>query len=160
VGSYYGLTFQTAVDRPQEPLTMYRVDPHNGAAPRRAVEVLLNGGLIVFPIDEGYLIGCNALSAPAVAHLRQVTGAAYDALLWFAASPEQAAKLGAAPRPMRHPVALALMEAAGVPLAAAPARPDDGPAPSAQHVVFVVGDAVDLVLNAGPARPAPAAAGR
>lgn len=159
MSGYYGLTFQTAVDRAPRPVTMYRVDPTNGTAPRRAVEVLRGGGLVVLPTDRGYVVACNALHAPAVARLRALTGAAYDALLWFAANPQQAARLAVAPAPLRHPVALALMEAAGVPLAAAPARPGGGPAPSAQHVVFVVGDAVDLVLDAGPVVPAPAAAG-
>ncbi|MDR7422904.1 MAG: Sua5/YciO/YrdC/YwlC family protein [Armatimonadota bacterium] len=150
MSGYYGLTFQTAVDREPRPVTMYRVDPTNGTAPRRAVEVLRGGGLVVLPTDRGYVVACNALHAPAVARLRALTGVAYDALLWFAATPEQAAQLAVAPQPLHHPVALALMEAAGVPLAAAPARAGGRPAPSAQHVVFVVGDAVDLVLDAGP----------
>ncbi|MDR7519659.1 MAG: hypothetical protein QN123_08835, partial [Armatimonadota bacterium] len=55
--NYYGLTFQSAVDRPQEPIVILRVDPHDDAVPRRAVEVLRAGGLIVFPADDGYLVG-------------------------------------------------------------------------------------------------------
>ncbi|MDR7550061.1 MAG: Sua5/YciO/YrdC/YwlC family protein [Armatimonadota bacterium] len=155
--NYYGLTFQSAVDRPQEPIVILRVDPHDDAVPRRAVEVLRAGGLIVFPADDGYLVGCSALDPEAVQRLCEVTGAGREDLAYFAGSPEHAARLGAPTRPLHHPVPLALMRATGLPLAATPCRPDAAPVPSAQHAVFILGDAADLVLDAGPIRqPAPA----
>ncbi len=50
-----------------------------------------------------------------------------------------------------HPVALALIRAAGRPLAAPSANRSGRPSPTtAQHVMADVGDAVDLVLDAGP----------
>jgi L-threonylcarbamoyladenylate synthase len=52
-----------------------------------------------------------------------------------------------------HPVALALLRAAGVPVAAPSANRSGRPSPtSAQHVLDDLGDAVDLVVDAGPCR--------
>lgn len=158
--SYYRLTFETGVDRQQAPVVMIRADSDGGQAPRRAVEVLRAGGLIVFPTEEGYLVGCSALDSAAVRRLCQVTGADEDRLVHLAGSPEQAARLGAAPRPLRHPVPLALMRAAGLPIAATACPAGASPAPTAQHVVFVLGDAADLVLDAGPIQGGPATPGR
>lgn len=152
--AYYQLTFQPAVRRTPQPLTMYRVQPEDGAAPRRAVEVLREGGLLVFPTDEGYVVGCAATHREAVARLCALTGADPSTLWRFAASEDQEAAAGGPVRPVRHPVPLALMQAAGVPLAAAPPRPRTPPPRSAQHVVFILGDTVDLVLDAGPVAPA------
>lgn len=50
-----------------------------------------------------------------------------------------------------HPVALALIEAAGVPLAAPSANRSNAVSPTtAEHVVKSLGDRVDLVLDGGP----------
>jgi L-threonylcarbamoyladenylate synthase len=157
---YYGLTFQTGVDRALEPVAILQVNPDDGSAPRRAVETLRAGGLIVFPTEEGYLVGCNALDARAVGRLCQVTGATADSLVRLAATPEQELWLGGPARRPQHPVPLALMQAAGVPMVATTVPPGGRPLPSAQHVVFVLGDAVDLVLNAGRIHPHPAIDGR
>lgn len=158
--SYYGLTFETGVDRAPEPVAIVPVDPDDGSAPRRAVEMLRAGGLIVFPTEEGYLVGCNALDARAVGRLCQVTGATADSLVYLAATPEHDAWLSGPARRPQHPVPLALMRAAGVPMVATTVPPGGRPLPSAQHAVFALGDAVDLVLNAGRINPRPATDGR
>jgi L-threonylcarbamoyladenylate synthase len=50
-----------------------------------------------------------------------------------------------------HPVALALLEAAGLPIAAPSANPFAGLSPTtAEHVRRGLGEAVDLILDAGP----------
>jgi tRNA A37 threonylcarbamoyladenosine synthetase subunit TsaC/SUA5/YrdC len=125
------------------------------------VKALRNGALIVFPTENGYLVGCSATDAEALRRLRQVTGASEDQLLRFAATPEQANRLTGPVRPLRHPVPLRLMEAADLPMAASTAPPERALWPTAQHAVFAVGDAVDLVLDAGRISPngqAPASA--
>jgi len=158
--SYYGLTFKTGVDRAPEPVAILQVDPDDGPAPRRAVEALRAGGLIVFPTEDGYLVGCNALDVRAVGRLCQTTGATVDSLVRLAATPEQETWLNGPARRPQHPVPLALMRAAGVPMVAATVPPGGRPLPSAQHVVFALGDAVDLVLDAGRITGQPATAGR
>lgn len=158
--NYYGLTFETAVDRQQKPVPIIRVDPGDDATPRRAVEVLHAGGLIVFPTDAGYLVGCAAGDASAVARLCEVTGATRDQLRRFSGTPEPVGASDPSTQPLRHPVPLGLMQAANLSMVATAVPPGAPPAPSAQHVVFMVGDAVDLVLNAGPVRRPAAAGGR
>jgi L-threonylcarbamoyladenylate synthase len=158
--SYYGLTFEIGVDRPQRPISIISVNPEDGAVPRMAVQTLREGGLIVFPTDEGYLVGCNALDPRAVARLCEVTGAAADDLIRFAATPSQQRQLSGEARTPSHPVPLALMQATGVPLVATAVPPGGPPAPSAQHVIFILGDAVDVVLNAGAVHRDAASSGR
>ncbi|MDR7482723.1 MAG: hypothetical protein QN183_04035 [Armatimonadota bacterium] len=155
---YYQLTFQPAVTRQPNPVPIIRVDPAEGAAPRRAVDVLRAGGLLVFPAEDGYYVGCAASDAAAVDRLRQVTGAAPDQIVRFVASEQDAAGAGGLARAPAHPVARALLRDAGVALAAATAPAGGRPAPTAQQVVFVVGDEVDLVLDAGRVGALPAAA--
>jgi L-threonylcarbamoyladenylate synthase len=150
--NYYGLTFEPGIDRQQRPVSIISVNPEDGAAPRMAVQALREGGLIVFPADEGYLVGCNALDPRAVGRLCDVTGATRDHLIRFAGTPEQERWLSGPARTPAHPVPLALMRAAGLPLVATAVPPGAAPAPTAQHVVFILGDAVDVVLNAGAVR--------
>lgn len=158
--SYYGLTFEIGVDRPQQPITIISVNPEDGAAPRMAVQALREGRLIVFPADDGYLLGCSALDPRAVGRLCEVTGATQEHLLRFAGGPDQERWLSGPARALAHPVPLALMRAAGLPIVATAVPPGAPPAPTAQHVIFILGDAVDLVLNAGPVRREPVTRGR
>ncbi len=158
--SYYQLTFETAVRRQPKAVTIVRVGLDEVQPPRKAVEVLRSGGVIVFPTEEGYVVGCDALDPTAVQRLCQVTGAASDNLVQFAASREQAGRLTGLARPLSHPVPLALMRAADRPMAATAVPPGGSPAPTAQHVVFILGDAMDLVLDAGPIRRQLVAGGR
>ncbi len=158
--SYYQLTFETAVRRQPKPVTIIRVSPDEPQPPRKAVEALRSGGVIAFPTEEGYVVGCDALDSTAVQHLCEVTGAASEHLVRFAASREQAGRLTGLARPLSHPVPLALMRAADLPIAATAVPPGASPAPTAQHVVFILGDAVDLVLDAGHVRRQPVAGGR
>jgi tRNA A37 threonylcarbamoyladenosine synthetase subunit TsaC/SUA5/YrdC len=150
--SYYSLTFETAVDRQQEPVPMLAVSPDDAPAPRRAVEILRAGGLIVFPTEDGYLAGCSALDARAIGRLCRITGAAAAQLMRFAVTAEQERRLNGPVRPLTHPVPTALMRAADLPVVATAVPPGAPPAPTAQHIVFILGDGVDLVLNAGRTR--------
>lgn len=142
--SYYHLSFETGVDHESRPVSIIRVDPGEAAAPRKALEVLHASGLVVLPTDDGYVVGCLANDSAAVARLRQVTGAAADALTTLSD---------------HHPVARALVKGAGAALLVAPCRPGARPAPTAQQVVFQLGDRVDLVLDAGAIRRQPVPAG-
>lgn len=155
--SYYQLTFQPGVTRQPRHVPIIRVEPGEEAAPRRAVDVVRAGGLIVFPAEDGYYVGCAASDAAAVERLRQVTGAAPDGLVFFVDTPAGTSPPGAARVP-GHPVARALVRDAGGALAAATAPAGRRPVPTAQQVVFVVGDGVDLVLDAGRVAALPAAA--
>jgi tRNA A37 threonylcarbamoyladenosine synthetase subunit TsaC/SUA5/YrdC len=148
------------VDRQPGPVPIIPVAADEETAPRRAVEVFREGGLIVFPTEDGYLVGCTALDARAVSRLCQVTGATRDDLIRFAASAHQEGWLSGPARPLRHPVPMDLMRAADLPLVATTVPPGSRPAPSVQHVVFALGDQVDLVLDAGPLRQQPVLTGR
>jgi tRNA A37 threonylcarbamoyladenosine synthetase subunit TsaC/SUA5/YrdC len=158
--TYYGLTFEIGIDRQQEPVTILRVDLDDAPVPRRAIEVLRAGGLIVFPTEEGYLVGCNALDARAVRRLSEATGAEAEHLMRFAVTREQERWLSGPTQPVTHKVPAGLMRAANLPMVATAVPPGAAPAPSAQHIIFILGDAVDLVLNAGRSRPQPVPAGR
>lgn len=149
--SYYSLSFDASVRHRPEPVPIIRVDPADGVAPRRAVDVLRAGGLLVFPTAAGYMVGCSALDQVATGRLCAATGASPDALQRFATSREQADRVAGPAQISRDPVPLALMRDADTPIAATPCRPGAPPAPTAQHVVFVLGDRLDLVLDAGPA---------
>jgi tRNA A37 threonylcarbamoyladenosine synthetase subunit TsaC/SUA5/YrdC len=158
--SYYGLTFEIGVDRQQKPITIISVNPEDGAAPRMAVQALRAGRLIVFPTEEGYLLGCNAIDPRAIGRLCEVTGATQERLLRFAGGPDQERWLSGPTEVSTHPVPLALMRAAGLPLVATAVPPGATPAPTIQHVIFILGDAVDLALNAGAVRREPVTPGR
>lgn len=159
--SYYSLSFDAVVHRQPQRVSMIRVDPGDGAAPRKAVEALRAGGLLAFPTGKGYLVGCSALDPEAVRRLCEVTGAAPDGLVRFAASREQADRLDASGDRLGGPVCishdsvpLALMRGADTLIAATTSAPGAPPAPTAQHVVFVLGDRLDLILDAGARHPA------
>ncbi len=159
--SYYSLSFDASVHHHPEPVSIIRVDPGDGAAPRKAVEALRAGGLLAFPTGEGYLVGCSALDPEAVRRLCKVTGATSYGLLRLAASRAQADRLGGSGGEVRistDPVPLALMHDTDTPIAATPSRPGASPAPTAQHVVFVLGDRLDLILDAGAMTRQPAMA--
>jgi tRNA A37 threonylcarbamoyladenosine synthetase subunit TsaC/SUA5/YrdC len=148
--TYYGLTFQSAVQRREQPLVILRVDAGDGQPPRRAVEALRAGALLVVPVDGGYVVGCAGADAHAVARLCDLLGLKREQLMRFSEpSDPTGAKVGK-PTPVYHPVTIGLMRAAGLSIVATPVPPGADPAPTAQHVVFQLGDAVDLVLDAGP----------
>jgi len=162
--SYYHLSFETGLTREPKPVSIIRVDPTGPEAPRRALEVLRAGGLVVFPTEDGYLVGCSAADPVALRRLREVTGAAADGLITLVAQRQQTVGAPSAGRVPQHPVALALVRGADAPLAATPSVPGEPPVPTAQQVVFRLGDKVDLVLDAGAmnrhsAAPAAAAGG-
>ncbi len=158
--SYYSLSFSTATEHTPMPVRIIRVNPDDHAAPRKAVEALQAGGILIFPIAEGYIVGCSATDETARRRLCEVTGVAQRDLRCLAASREQAARLSMPVSISVDPIPLALMRAADLALAVTTCRPGQAPAPTAQHVVFILGDSIDLVLDAGAARPLMAAAVR
>lgn len=147
--SYYHLSFETGLIHEPKPVSIIRIAPDEAAAPRKALEALRAGGLIVFPVEDGYVVGCSAADPVAVRRLCEVTGTAAERLTTLVGTREQADRASGAVRWPRHPVALALARDSGAPLAATSCVPGAPAAPTAQQVVFVLGDTVDLVLDAG-----------
>jgi tRNA A37 threonylcarbamoyladenosine synthetase subunit TsaC/SUA5/YrdC len=153
--TYYGLTFETAVQRRERPLVILRVSPEEGQPPRRAVEALRDGGLLVIPTDAGYVLGCAGSDVRAVGRLCDLVGARREQLMRFSEPSDQTGVKIGKPTPLYHPATVGLMRAAGLSIVGTPVPPDADPAPTAQHVVFKLGDAVDVVLDAGPVAPPP-----
>ncbi len=63
--TYYHLSFEPAVRRTLRPLQIIRVT-EDREAPRRAVRLIREGGLVAYPTDTLYGVGCNAHDAAAV----------------------------------------------------------------------------------------------
>ncbi|MGH2454598.1 MAG: L-threonylcarbamoyladenylate synthase [bacterium] len=70
-GTYYHLSFQPAVRRSLRPLQIMRVT-EDTEAPLRAVRVLREGGLVAYPTDTVYGIGCSAFNDAAVLRVYEV----------------------------------------------------------------------------------------
>jgi tRNA A37 threonylcarbamoyladenosine synthetase subunit TsaC/SUA5/YrdC len=158
--TYYGLTFETAVRRQERPLAIVRVDPGEDGVPKRAVDTLRRGGLLVIPVDDGYVVGCAGTDAGAVSRLCELTGARRDQLMRLSEASDHVGAAVGTPATLTHPVPRALMRAAATSMVATAVPPGGAPAATAQHIIFKLGDAVDLVLDAGPARRlAPAVGG-
>lgn len=64
--SYYRLTFSNLREFAPGRIPLLRVDPDESKAPRRAVEALRRGEVIVFPTDTIYGLGCRIDDARAV----------------------------------------------------------------------------------------------
>jgi len=71
--SYYGLTFYNR-EVPQRPMPIIRVDRAEEQAPRRALEMLRDGAVIVFPTDTVYGVGCRIDRAAAVRRIFELKG--------------------------------------------------------------------------------------
>ncbi len=71
--SYYGLTFANR-EVPQRPMPIIRVDPSETHAPRRAVDMLRAGAVVVFPTDTVYGLGCRIDDADAVRRIFGLKG--------------------------------------------------------------------------------------
>jgi len=63
--SYYDLSFQPAVHPALRPLPIIRVT-EDQEAPRRAVRLIQEGGLLAYPTDTVYGVGCDAYDNAAV----------------------------------------------------------------------------------------------
>jgi L-threonylcarbamoyladenylate synthase len=170
-----------------------RIDPDriDHDAIERAGAILRDGGLVAFPTETVYGLGCNALDERAVQRLFEAKGRPSDDPLivhvarhWpltrivaesAAPAVERIARLHwpgpltiVAPRASAiapavtagldtvgvrcpaHPVAAALIEAAGVPVAAPSANRFGYISPtSAEHVLDGLGDRCDLVIDGG-----------
>lgn len=159
---------------------------------RRAADILRAGGLVVFPTETVYGLGCDASNPkgvakvfeakgrprfnPLIAHIRDIPEAERHAHLHSKAhilarafwpgpltlvatrrADSTVAELACAGlatialRAPAHPVARALLEAFGGPIAAPSANLSGHvSATTAQHAIDDLGDAVDLVLDGGP----------
>lgn len=71
--SYYGLTFYNR-EVPQRPMPIIRVDRAEAQAPRRAVDMLREGAVVVFPTDTVYGVGCRIDHAAAVRRIFELKG--------------------------------------------------------------------------------------
>jgi len=93
--SYYSLTFANVGARTPRPLPIIRVEPGERRAPRRALEVLRAGGVIVYPTDTVYGVGCRIDHEAAVARVFALKGrAATEALPVLLADPAQLDEYG------------------------------------------------------------------
>lgn len=73
--SYYSRTF-SSTGEPPRPIPIIRVEPTERRAPRRALEVLRAGGVIVFPTDTVYGLGCRIDHEAAVERIFTLKGRA------------------------------------------------------------------------------------
>lgn len=160
-------------------------------AVRLAAEVIRSGGLVAFPTETVYGLGCNALNPDAVARVFEVKQRpSFDPLIVHiearssldhlvqTISPSEHRLMDALwPGPLTlvlgkcenvpglvttglptvairmpaHPVAQALIRAAGVPIAAPSANPFGYVSPTtAEHVRQALGNQIDLILDGGP----------
>ncbi len=159
-------------------------------AVRLAAEIIRSGGLVAFPTETVYGLGCNALNPDAVARVFEVKQRpSFDPLIVHiearssldhlvqTISPSEHRLMDALwPGPLTlvlrkcenvpdlvtaglptvairmpaHPVAQALIRAAGVPIAAPSANPFGYVSPTtAEHVRQGLGDRIDLILDGG-----------
>lgn len=87
--SYYALTFHNR-PVPLRPMPMLRVSAADTRAPRRAVEMLREGAVIVFPTDTVYGLGCRIDAPEAVRRVFALKGrGASDPLPVLLADPAQ-----------------------------------------------------------------------
>ena len=158
---------------------------------RLAAEIIRAGGLVAFPTETVYGLGCDALNPEAVARVFEAKQrprfdplivhiadqAALDALVLHVSLSDHTLMDAFWPGPLTlvlpkrpvvpdlvtaglptvavrmpsHPVALALIRKAGVPIAAPSANPFGYVSPTcAQHVLDGLGERVDLILDGGP----------
>lgn len=71
--SYYGLTFRNQ-NVPQRPMPILRVSPTDTRPPRRAVDMLREGAVIVFPTDTVYGLSCRIDDPAAVRRIFELKG--------------------------------------------------------------------------------------
>jgi len=72
--SYYGLTFANVGEMTPRALPIIRAEPQERRAPRRALEVLRRGGVIVYPTDTVYGVGCRIDDEAAVRRIYALKG--------------------------------------------------------------------------------------
>ncbi|HXF81352.1 MAG TPA: L-threonylcarbamoyladenylate synthase [bacterium] len=95
--SYYQLSFSAGRDLDLRRLPIIRVEPGERRAPRRAVDVLRAGGVVVFPTDTVYGVGCRIDDEAAVRRIFALKGRALtDPLPVLLADPLQLDEYGTA----------------------------------------------------------------
>lgn len=98
--SYYGLSFASTRGLDPRRLPIIRVDPGERRAPRRVLEVLRAGGVIAFPTDTVYGVGCRIDSEAAVRRIYALKDRALtEALPVLLADPAQLDEYGTAVTP-------------------------------------------------------------
>jgi len=76
VMSYYSLTFANLGELTPRPIPIIRVEPGERRAPRRALETLRNGRILVYPTDTVYGVGCRIDNEAAVRRIYELKGRA------------------------------------------------------------------------------------
>ena len=95
--SYFQLTFANVGELQPRPLPIIRIDPGERRAPRRALEVLRRGGVVVYPTDTVYGVGCRIDDDASVRRIYALKGrAATDPLPVLIADPTQLDEYGTA----------------------------------------------------------------
>lgn len=74
--AYYQLTFANRGELDHRPIPIIRVEPNERRAPRRALEVLRRGGVLVYPTDTVYGVGCRIDQEAAVRRIYALKGRA------------------------------------------------------------------------------------
>ena len=74
--SYYQLTFANLGELDHRPIPIIRVEPNERRAPRRALEVLRRGGVVAYPTDTVYGVGCRIDQEAAVLRIYALKGRA------------------------------------------------------------------------------------
>jgi len=72
VMSYYSLTFANLGELTPRPIPIIRVEPGERRAPRRALETLRNGMVLVYPTDTVYGVGCRIDNEAAVRRIYEL----------------------------------------------------------------------------------------
>lgn len=191
--SYADLTFSNlaTIDTPQIPIL--RVGPEDTDPPRRAVEALNDGQVIIYPTDTLYALSCRIDRAQAVrrvfaikrrptseplpvlladpsdldAYAEDLTAAArrLAARFWPGALTLVVRRSSRIPglitaggptvglRVPDHPLARALIRAAGVPLVGTSANSHGRPDPrTAQQAIVDIGNQVAVIIDGGRTR--------
>lgn len=88
--SYYSLTFGNLSRRSIGQLPIVRVEPDEERAPRRAIEAIRRGQIVVFPTDTVYGLGCRIDDERAVRRIFEIKRRPLtDALPILLAGPDQ-----------------------------------------------------------------------
>ncbi len=72
--SYYNLTFSNLRSLQTDQIPIIRVSGEDGPAPRRAIEALRQGQIVVYPTDTVYGLGCRIDDPRAVGRIFEIKG--------------------------------------------------------------------------------------
>lgn len=69
---YSELTFANLTNYAVRPIPIFRVDPDEDGAPRRVIDALIHGAIVVFPTDTVYGVGCRLDDERAVRRIYEI----------------------------------------------------------------------------------------